>query len=219
MAISGDVKLALYNRALVEHLGERELASLVEAREPRRVLDTHWGSANELVAYALERGDWNFAMRAVSSTHDSGVVPTFGYQRAHVKPDDVRRLNSLASDEYFRHPLVYDEFSDEAGYWYADLDTLYVRYVSDNENYGFSSDRWTEGFKDYLVALLAFRSCERITNSRVKRGDLVSLVRDALSNAKSVDAMDEGTKFLPYGSWVNSRGGRRRDRRGSSLIG
>lgn len=219
MAISNDAKLAIYNKALSEHLGERTLSSLSEAREPRRVLDVHWGSANELVAYALERGDWNFAMRAVSSTYDSGVVPTFGFQRAHTKPSDIRRLNSLSSDEYFNHPLTHGEFVDEAGYWYTDLDTMYVRYISDDTNYGFSSDRWTEGFKEYLSAELAVRSAERITNSRVKKADMMVVAQKVLANAKSVDAMQEGVKFPPHGSWASSRGGRRRDRIGSNLIG
>lgn len=213
MAISSDVKLAIYNKALSEHIGERALAALTDAVEARRVLDVHWGSANEIVAYALERGDWNFAMRAVTSTYDAGIVPTFGYSRAHTKPDDVRRLNSMSSDDRFIHTLTHDEYSDEAGYWYCDHDTIFVRYVSDDANYGFSSDRWTEGFKEYLSVVLAFRACERITNSRVKKADLVGAVREALGNAKAVDTMGEGVKFPPHGSWVRSKVGGSRDRR------
>ena len=206
MAISDTAKLAIYNGAM-RRLGSRELASLTEAREPRRVLDGLWGSDNRLVKLALERGEWNFAIRAVEGTYSESITPTFGFRRAYDKPGDMRRLAALCPDEYFQTPLVNSQYTDEAGYWFTDSDTLFIRYVSDHTSYGLDSGKWTEAFRDYLECDLAWGACERITNSGAKRDRLERDRAMALKTAKSHDAMQEGVKFPPRGKWAQSRGG------------
>ncbi len=203
MAISSDVQLSVYNEAL-RMLGERRLAGLAEAREPRRVLDDAWTGA---VAYALEQGDWNFAIRSSEVAWSPDFETSFGFRRAFAKPFDFVRLSSLAADEYFRIPLVDAQYVDEAGFWLSDFDTLYVRYVSSGDAYGFNSGGWPETFKKYLAAYLSAECCERITNSTQKRDRAERAMKMALTDARSSDAMNEGVKFAPPGSWVMARGG------------
>lgn len=207
MAVSSDVKLAIYNGAL-QRLGSRELASPTEAREPRRVLDGHWGADNAVVKIALEKGEWNFAIRTVEGIYSSTVEPEFGFRRAYNKPDDMRRLACLSGDEFFRTSLVATEYVDEAGFWFTDYDQIYIRYVSDHTAYGTDSSKWTEVFKEYLECDLAFKACERITNSTAKRDRIERDRLNALKSAKSLDGIAEGVKFLPHGSWSRSRSGR-----------
>jgi len=69
---------------------------------------------------------------------------------------------------------------------------------------------WTEAFIDYLEFHMAAEACEAITNSASKRRELQMMEMDALKTAKSNDAMNEGIKFLPRGSWSTSRNGNRR---------
>lgn len=204
MAISNTDKLNIYNGAL-RRLGSRRLASLTENREPRRVLDDIWNNG-QLVDYALERGEWNFAVRSVQGAYNSGVEPEFGFRRAFDKPDDFRRLAALSADEYFRTPLTAEQYTDEGGYWLSDHEMLYIRYVSSHENYGYDSSRWTESFRNYLECVMAYEGCERITNSAEKEGRVEKAMRRYLSEAKSTDAMQEGVKFRPVGAWVSSRG-------------
>lgn len=204
MAITSEIKLSAYNGAL-RRLGSRKLSSLDENREPRRVLDDIWGAGDEVVRYALERGEWNFAIRAVEGIYASEIETTFGYRRAFTKPDDFVRLASLSGDPYFRLPLTDDEYSDEATYWLADHDVIYIRYVSDADTFGFNASAWSEGFKDYLQCHLAWEACERLTNSTDLKRDLKRERDDSLREAKSSDAMNEGTKFRPPGSWIQSR--------------
>lgn len=204
MAISNTDKLDVYNGAL-RRLGSRRLASLSESREPRRVLDDIW-NGGALVDYALERGEWNFALRSVQGAYNASITPEFGFRRAFDKPDDFRRLASLSADEYFRIPLTAEGYSDEGGYWLSDHDTIYIRYVSSHDNYGYDSSRWTESFRYYLETCMAFEACERLTNSRSKLADIAADMRRYLSEAKSTDAMQEGVKFRPAGAWVQSRG-------------
>lgn len=205
MAVSGDVKLRVYNDAL-RILGSRRIASLAEDREPRRALDDAYGSDDEGVRSCLEVADWNFATRSVEGAYDPGVEPTFGFRRAFAKPDDLVRLTALSADPYFVVPLVARQFTDEAGYWFADYDTLYVRYVSEGDDFGLDSGKWSMAFRKYLSAFLAYECCERITNSTDHLQKARRLMDDARTHAKSRDAMDEGVKFLPTGSWVAARG-------------
>lgn len=210
-------RLGLYNSAL-RKCGERKLASLAENREPRRVLDSAWDDG--LIAYCLEQGLWNFAMRTIELEYSPSVEPSFGLQRAFDKPTDFVRTAGLCSDEYFKNPLL--QYTDEAGFWFADLDVIYVRYVSDDNAYGNDLSLWPETFSKFVSAYLAGEVCERITGSRTKADDIKKEARHLLIDARSKDAMAEPTTTLPQGSWTSARQGRggRRDRgnRGS-LIG
>jgi hypothetical protein len=198
-------KLGLYNDALLI-LGERKLASLAEAREPRRALDDAYDSA---VSYCLERGFWNFAMRAIQADSSASVTPTFGFNYAFAKPSDFVRLHSFGGTETFDPPLM--TIVDEPNYWYANVDPLYVRYVSNDTAYGLDLSLWSETFADYVANRLAVKTCKRITG-KSPDDTMKADEKRALAVAKSKDAMDEPPGFPPRGSWVNSRLGSFADR-------
>lgn len=206
-------QLSLYNGALLA-LKERKLSSLVENNEARRTLDQVWDGA---VKYCLEAGLWNFAVRTAKFTYDPSFVPAFGYKYKFVKPTDFVRLNALCHDEFFNTPL--NAYTDEAGAWYADVDTLYVSYVSDAANYGNNMAGWPESFVNFVELYLADQAGGRITG---KEGTVEKLLKAAEKEARAKDAMNEPTKFMPQGRWTQARAGGniRRDRgnRGS-LIG
>lgn len=211
-------RLSLYNGALVEHLGERRLADLSENREPRRVLDDIWDGG--AVRYCLEQGYWNFAMRTVRIDYDPSIEPQFGHRRAFDRPDDFVRLAAISADEYFDAPLT--AYRDEAGRWFADLDILYVRYVSDDPEYGMDLARWPQTFAQWVQAYLALKACARLTGSKVDKESLKKDARRLLVDARSKDAMNEGARFLPPGGWTLARtagSARRRDRHGGVLVG
>jgi hypothetical protein len=204
MAISSDVKLRIFNKALY-HLGSRALASLTENREPRRALQEMWGANNEAVVYALERGDWNFAMRSSKLLPEIGVTTDFGPSLVYLKPTDFARLNGISYDENFGITLTASQYKDEGPYWVTDYEPIYVRYVSKDPDYGFNSGQWSQAFIEYVAAYLAFNACERITKSTSLRDYIGGIMMRELSNAKSRDAMDEGTKFPQSGHWSRSR--------------
>lgn len=193
-------KLSLYNDALLI-LGERSLSSLSEAREPRRALDEAYDAA---LAFCLERGFWNHAMRSVQADSSASVVPTFGYSYAFTKPSDLRRVHSVSAYETMDPPLL--QYVDETNYWYANSDPIYVRYVSDDVAYGGDLSLWPETYANYVAHRLAFRTCNRITGQKPDN-DLRNDMRRALSDARSKDAMDEPPGFPPRGTWIRARGG------------
>lgn len=200
-------RLIIYNGALRE-LGERSLASLSEDREPRRILDEVWNDG--LVDHCLGVGQWRFATRSVELEASAGVKPSFGYANAFVKPTDHIRTTGLCNDEYFNSPLLH--YSYEAGYYYADIDPIYLRYVSNNADYGGNLADWPANFSKYVELYAASLIVTRLTGAKVDAATIAKSLRKRLLEATSTDAMESPTQFPPAGSWVSSRvGGRGRD--------
>lgn len=209
-------RLSIYNGAL-GLLGERKLASLSENRKSRRALDTAWDS--DFDDYVLSRGLWNFALRTVQATYSTDVTPDFGYRYAFDKPSDWVRTAQVSADEYFNYPL--DAYADEQDYLWTDLQIIYWQYVSNDNSYGGSISRWTAAFVKYVEAYLAELTANEITSNRTDAEAMGKLAKKRLTDARSIDAMDQPNTFGPYGSWVNARHRRARsvDRARNSLIG
>ncbi len=209
-------QLSLYNEAL-RLCGERKLASLSENREPRRILDSVWDA--NAINYCLEQGQWNFAMRTAKIESNPSMQPPFGYQYAFDRPNDLIRISGLCSDEYFNNPLL--EYEEEAGYWFADVDEIYIRYVSNDASYGNDYSLYPETYMRYVATYLAVEIVDRLTQNASLYDKLYGLMKRRLTDARSKDAMADPTKFLPTGSWVRSRRGGSSSDRGkrNRLIG
>ena len=196
-------KLSLYQNALLL-LGERKLSSLTENRESRRVLDLVWDSG--VTDLALSKSLWNFALRTIQIEYTADVEPSFGFTRAFSKPSDWIRTAGVSDYSYFEQSLT--KYADEAGYWFADFDTIYVKYISNDSSYGGDLSLWPVNFSRYVESLMAFEACERITQSDAKLERIAKIMDDRLGDAKNTDAMNDPTRFPPNGSWVSSRTGR-----------
>ena len=196
-------RLAIYNGALLI-CGHREISALTVSEESRRLLDAVWNDGG--VRYCLEQGQWNFAMRAVRLDYDPAITPEFGYQRAFEKPTDWVSTAALCSDEYFSVPLL--RYLDEAAYWYADLDKIYVKYVSDHSSFGGDLSEWPYSFTEYVKHHFALKIAPKIAPKDVER--IEKMHGAALRIAKNKDAMGEPTRFAAQGGWTLARGGRRR---------
>jgi hypothetical protein len=193
-------QLTLYNDALLL-CGERFLASLSEEREPRRLLDQVWSSGG--VKACLEMGQWNFAMRTVQIDYDPSIEPSFGYNRAFQKPNDWVLTSGLCADEFFRVPLT--RYWDEAGFWYSDLDTLYVRFVSNDANYGGNLNEWPDSFREYVAEYFASKIILKLSNAQQGLDDSMKRLKKKLLTAKSRAAMAEPTSFPAKGAWSSAR--------------
>ena len=213
-------KLLVYNAALLL-CGERKLGSLTENREPRRLLDDVFDGG--AIKTCLEAAFWNFGTRSLRIEFDPSVAPDFGFTRAFVKPSDWARTAVVSASEYFRPPFKDDQFADEAGHWFADIDTLYVKMVSNGADYGGDLGNWTESFARYFEAYLASRVAWKITRDKTTVAAINDEMKRRLKGAAAKDAMNSGTSVPPEGSWNRARHGRRSSRRDggsrSQLIG
>lgn len=195
----GTNQLQLYNKAL-RHLGERKLASLSEAREPRRVLDDEYDDA---LNYCLGQGYWNFAMRSIQLDASTSVTPTFGYQYAFAKPSDWLRTFAVSTDPTFNPPLL--QYNDEVQYWYADSTPLYFQFISNSPSYGLDLTQWPDTFIEYVAAYLARKVCPTVTTSDAKLELMFKIEKGLRIDARAKDAMNEPPKYPPRGTWVRSR--------------
>lgn len=196
-------RLSIYNGAL-RVLGERKLNStqgLKENRESRRQLDTVW--ENDGVITCLEMGLWRFAKNTVKLTADPDQTPDFGLQFAFSKPTDFIRTAGVAMDEFFNVPL--NQYADEADFWYANLDTIYVQYISSSDSYGMNFARWPRNFTRMVEAWFALQVVEPLTQGEQNYERIQKLYKRLETEAKSTDAMADPTSMLPVGSWTLAR--------------
>lgn len=193
-------KLRIYKQAL-RIAGEGSIASLTEDREPRYLLDEVWD--DDIIGYCLSQGQWRFATRTIQSDYDTGITPGFGYTRAHEIPSDWVITTAVSSDEYFNNPLT--RYKSEQGYWYCDLDTIYVSYISDHADWGNNLLAWPKLFADYVAAAMARDYVFRLTSDKGRRGEALAWEKQAKLAAKNTDSMGDPTKFPPEGAWSRSR--------------
>lgn len=197
-------RLLIYNGALML-CGHRSLASLTVSEEARRLLDEVWNDGG--VRFCLEQAQWKFAMRAVQLDYDTSVTPSFGYRYAFSKPTDWVSTSALCSDEYFNVPLL--QYRDEAGYWYAELDQIYLRYVSDDSNFGGDLSKWPYSFTEFVKAYFAKRIVHKLPGAAEHIATVKDAYKENLQIAKNKDAMADPTKFAAQGGWTSARQGRR----------
>lgn len=200
-------QLSLYNGALVD-IGSTRITSLSDDVESRYHLDAVWN--DDAIRAVLELGQWNFAIRTQKITYSPSVSsPDFGYQYGFDRPADLVRTVSFSADEYFSFP--FRDYKTEGAYWWSDIDTIYVRYVSDDNSYGRDMSLWPTSFTRLFHAYLALNIAPLLTNGS-KTEAMERLFRTRLADAQAKDAMEDATQEPPKGSWVMSRlGSYRRD--------
>jgi hypothetical protein len=160
-------------------------------------------------------------MRASRFDYSTQVTPAFGFRRAFDKPTDWVATSSVCTDEYFKNPLT--EYEDEVTFWFADVDQIFVRYVSDSDQFGENLSRWPEAFIELVKAHLARRIAPKTPGSKEKIDYAEAVYKNALKIAKNHNLQSEPARFPPPGSWTEARrrGERGRNDRGNrgSLIG
>ena len=206
-------QLSIYNGAC-SAIGERQLQPASagasysnENREARRALDDVWNRGG--VRTCLSMGLWNFAARGAQWNFDPDITPPFGYQYAFQIPQDWVRWMMVCQDPYYSAPLL--QYTNEASYFYCDLQMLWVKYVSDDVRWGMNMSMWPDNFQRFVELYFAENVCLRLTGKDPGDGkNSVTTRREAaLRKAKSTDAMNEASTMLPAGQWRQARHGRR----------
>lgn len=210
-------KLQLFNAALLE-IGQGRLVDTGEDVKSGRELNYVY---DNVINDCLSAGSWNFATETVKAEADTGIEPEFGYTEVFAKPSDWLRTCGISQDENFTSPLL--KYYDDANFWSADVDTIYIRYVSNDTGMGYELTRWTPAFRRYVELELAVRVCPVLTQDFAMRDRLGKDRDKARKSALNQDAMNEpNPKFPPPSSWTVARGDSTRSegpRSTSSLLG
>lgn len=196
-------KLSLYNKALL-YCSEAPLAGLEDDTTARRVLDAVWDDG--ALRKILEEGFWNNAIRTLELAAEPGIEPPFGRRFAFVQPDDFVRVVALCQDEFLRAPLL--DYVDEAGHWYADIDRIFVSFVSDDAAYGGDLSRWPPSLAEAGARWLASVAAHGFNKAEAQIQRMEAAAFRAFSIARNRDAMNQPTRFAPPGAWLRARAGR-----------
>src|SRR3546814_15137415 len=94
----------------------------------------------------------------------------------------------MASDEYFRCPLTSLGARDEGGFWFSDLATIYVRYVSDDASFGLDMSLWPVNFTRLVEAYLADQTAPRIAAASTRLEPIETAFKAARAGAPSTAA-------------------------------
>lgn len=203
-------QLSIYNGACLA-LGETALTGAggvpTEARESKFLLDSVWDGTAGL-ADCLSDGFWKFAIRSIQWSYDPSVTTSFGLRYAFSVPTDYVRTYACCSDPYFAVPYL-DYRMEGRDLAYSDLQTMYLRYVSSDVNFGLNLSNWTLNFTRYVELYFAWRISPKILQSQAKVDALEKRMNKMLTEARSLDAMENPTEQPAVGSWVRSRFGRR----------
>lgn len=198
-------KLSLYNRALTL-CGERILSGISEARKPRYLLDQSWD--NGIVKAALEEGMWSFAARTARLDYDPGIEPDFGYQCVVAQPEDYVQTISISEDEFFNNAL--NDYQHESGFIYSRLQSIYLKYVSLDSQYGMNFGLWPVSFEKLVGAMMADDIKDSLTQSDTRADRIEAELKKCKASALGKDAVKLPTEFPPVGRFNRARRGRGR---------
>src|SRR6266436_295039 len=156
-------RLSIYNGAC-SVIGERVLANISETRETRRALDDIWdrGGVNTCLAMGL----WNFAARGIQWNFSPDFSPPWGYQYAFNLPSDWVRWMRVCVDPNLTVPLL--QYTDEGQFFFCDLQQLWVKYVSNDANFGMNLAAWPDNCQRYVEAYFGAAIAMRITGDEKK---------------------------------------------------
>jgi hypothetical protein len=201
-------KLAVFNGAL-RLLKERKLDTLTDDEFKRYELDAEYDAT---IAYMLEKGLWNFAMRTVTIDEDVSVDPAFGFNYAFEKPSDWVRTWKVSANPRLFPVMGAGEYIHEGAYWSANVTPIYVSYVSNGASYGLDLTAWPASFIRAVEFELALRVAPTITSftSKGRGSDMETLTFAAkreLRKAQGKDAIDQAPTERPPGRLTMSRRG------------
>lgn len=203
-------QLALYNQAL-RLVGEPALTTLTDNRPERYALDPIWDE--DPIKQILEEAQWSFATRTLEWNYDSSVTADFGFKYAFTKPSNYVRTAAICSDEFFQEPIT--AFADENNYWFCEYETIYIKYVSDSELFGRDYSLWSELFRNCVASKMASELAISLTKSQTIMDARKKELKDYIRDAKSLDSMNQPTRFMPPGNWTRSRRSSNRNYRGT----
>jgi hypothetical protein len=190
----------VYNDALVSCMGLDEITSNTDDSNRRAKLDRAVDAG--AVETVLEDTGWQFAIDGDKITYDPSLEPEWGYRYVFQKPADLLRLDGIFTDEHMRHPLK--AYHDDADYWYADHQELYIQYVS--RDYLTSITQWPNFFKRLVAARIARDAAPALVVEGANLKLAIQTFDERVNDAKSNDAMQSPPRRLSRGSWTRAYG-------------
>lgn len=195
------------NRALTK-LGAQRILTITDNVKAARELNSMWDTVRDA---ELRRNVWNFAVTRTTLAALADAPP-FGFEFQYQLPADFIRLIQVGETHYVPNlvdyrtlpdaPYQVENSDDGARVLLTDYDApLKIRYVKRVED----TQQWDALFVEAFACRLAFECCEAITQSTSKKESAWQEYRQAMRDARLVDAIDNPPQGLFDDSWLMSR--------------
>lgn len=180
------------NAALVK-IGEKRITSQGFAsptNERERVCSEHYERLRDA---ELRKNVWNFAVKRAVLSEDATAPTGEDYTVRYALPSDYIRMIELYETE---------DYQIENGYILCNVDsTLNIRYV-----YKVTVvNSFDPLFYDALACRIAIELCDRLTQKRSKRQEVMGEYSAFMAQAASVDAIDNPRKDFTEDEWITAR--------------
>ena len=180
------------NAALIK-IGEKRITSAgfaTPTNERERVCSEHYERLRDA---ELRKNVWNFAIKRAVLSEDASAPTGEDYTVRYALPSDYIRMIELYET---------DDYQIENGYILCNVDsTLNIRYV-----YKVTVvNSFDPLFYDALACRIALELCDRITQKRAKRSEIIEEYKAFMLTAAQVDAIENPTRALPEDDWIMVR--------------
>lgn len=189
--MASNVEIA--NRAL-QKLGAKRIVSLTEDSRNGRAVN----AAFEVLKQAeLRKHPWNFAIKRASIAA-SATSPLFTKSNSFPLPSDFLRL--LAPDE--EDNFNYRDWQIEGGGIVTDDDApLEIRYIYNVTD----PNEMDVLFREALAMKIAQELAEEITQSNQKKAEAQQAYKEAIAEARRVNAFERVSQSEPQDEWITVR--------------
>jgi len=199
----GTPLVTVYNRALFK-IGATSVSDPNESSSQGRVMRALYAS---VARNELRKRVWNFA-KARAQLPASATAPAFGFDNAFPLPADFLRLVSLPDilfDPTYRDVTTDDDppYAIESGQILTNFDApLNIIYLRDLTA---QPELWDDSFVEVVACALAAEAASQLTKSDKTAARVKGDYKEALFEAKRVNAFETPAQQQLDSSWVTTR--------------
>lgn len=162
-----------------------------EDSKPARSIQAVWEEGRKIV---LSKGEWDFAMHRAELAALADDAP-IGFLYAFPLPVDHRRLVEILEPREL-------DYSLEGGKILCDTPgPVRIRYVRDVPEPAL----WSDGFVEAFSMWLAWRVADRLSGDKQRKREAWAAYKEALKEAKGVDAKQNPPRQHPETEWTRAR--------------
>jgi hypothetical protein len=181
-------EIEIVNRALIK-LGEKTILSLDDDKKSARTMKALYAPTRD---YVTRNHPWNFAIKRIELARNT-ADPVFGYQYSYKLPSDCLRV-LIPNREIWVYGIEGRNMNTD----YGDAFIKYIARISDPNTFG-------ESFQESLACKLAAEGCISLTDNDARHKAMVQLYNLSIMEARSVNAMEAGPKWIESEEWLDSR--------------
>ena len=181
-------EVEICNRALVK-LGEKTILSLDDDSKTGRTCNLLYEPTRD---YVLRSHPWNFAIKRVELAQNT-EGPVYDYDYSYKLPSDCLRVLIPNREQWVYGIEGRNLVTDWPDSWLK-----YIRRVED-------TNQMDASFKESLACKLAAEMAVTLTDNDARHKDMVQLYQISITQARGVDAMEDGPRWLTSEEWLDSR--------------